>query len=528
MTKELKLWQFNLIYSLLTIAIYNPNLSEVAQNINPSWTFTAAIYLLAFAALNIILSILFCTPKISKTIGIILLLCNSIALYFMNTYHVLIDRIMILNIMHTNIYETKDLLHWKLFAYLILLGILPAYIIGKIKIRQENIRQEIKIRLFTILGSLLIAGAIILPNQAASKQIYKGHKELRYALIPSNYIGGIGGIIKMYKEVFAPYKMIAEDAAYTPYWNNGKKNLIVLVIGESARAQNFSLNGYKRDTNAPLKPYLKDIINYPEFYACGTSTAVSVPCMLSKDAQKQFKAGSEMYTANITDILQNNGYHSLWRDNNTSCVDNCRFIETEASCKGQFCLDDVLLSNLEEKIRQINNNAFIILHQRGSHGPDYYTRFPQEETPPYVPICTTTDLKNCNRQELINAYDNSIYQTSVFLKDTINILEKLTNEYNPIMIYSSDHGESLGENNIYLHGTPYEQAPKEQKHIPTMIWLPKSTADALKIDPQCLRKSSQKYHSHDNIFHTILGLSGITTRLYQSELDIFSACQKKH
>ena len=179
MTKELKLWQFNLIYSLLTIAIYNPNLSEVAQNINPSWTFTAAIYLLAFAALNIILSILFCTPKISKTIGIILLLCNSIALYFMNTYHVLIDRIMILNIMHTNIYETKDLLHWKLFAYLILLGILPAYIIGKIKIRQENIRQEIKIRLFTILGSLLIAGAIILPNQAASKQIYKGHKELR-------------------------------------------------------------------------------------------------------------------------------------------------------------------------------------------------------------------------------------------------------------------------------------------------------------------------------------------------------------
>ena len=526
MNLKIKSNQFNLLYSLLTILIYNPTLYRVAWSIIPSWGFVIAIYLLAFCALNIILSILFVTPKTSKVIGIFLCLGNTVALYFMNTYHILIDRVMMLNVIHTNVYEAGDLLHWKLFAYIISLGILPSWLIHKTKIEYSPLKSEIKRRISIIGMSLAIAAIIILPNIQKSHQIYKGHKELRYALVPSNYIGAGIGILKMYKEVFAPYQMIAEDAKFTPYWNNHKKMLIVLVIGESARAKNFSLNGYERDTNAPLTPYLKDIINYPDFYACGTSTAISVSCMLSKDSQKDFKAGSELNTANIADVLQNNGYHSLWRDNNTSCMDNCRFIETEAPCNGKFCLDDVLLKNFKDKIRSINQNAFVILHQRGSHGPDYYTRFPQDSTPPYQPICTNVELKECDTQALINAYDNSIYETSNFLKDTIEDLKSLSDEYNTVLIFSSDHGESLGENGIYLHGYPYHQAPKEQKHIPTLIWMPKDTAKALKIDMSCLKREAKKRHSHDNIFHSILGLSGISTQEYNKELDIFANCRQ--
>lgn len=526
MNFKLKSEQFNLLYSLLTILIYNQNLYNVAKSILPSWTFVISVYVLAFCTLNIILSILFITPKTGKIIGIILCLCNSVALYFMNTYHILIDRVMILNVIHTNVYEAGDLFHWKLLIYVTLLGVLPSWLIYKTKIEYSPVKTEIKKRIYIIAISALIGLGIIIPNAKQSKEIYEGHKELRYVLIPSNYIGASGGILKMYKEVFAPYQMIAQDARFTQYWNNNKKLLIVLVIGESARAQNFSFNGYKRNTNAPLSAYRKDIINYPDFYACGTSTAISVSCMLSKDSQKDFKAGSEMNTANIADVLQNNGYHSLWRDNNTSCVDNCRFIETEASCKGKFCLDNVLLENFTNKIQTINQNAFVILHQRGSHGPDYYTRFPADKTPPYQPICTNVELKDCDSQALINAYDNSIYETSNFLKDTIENLKSLSDEYNTVLLYSSDHGESLGENGIYLHGYPYKQAPIEQTHIPTFIWIPQETAQALKINTACLQKEAKKKHSHDNIFHSILGLSGISTQEYIKELDIFAKCRK--
>ena len=184
------------------------------------------------------------------------------------------------------------------------------------------------------------------------------------------------------------------------------------------------------------------------------------------------------------------------------------------------------MKNFKDKIRSINQNAFVILHQRGSHGPDYYTRFPQDSTPPYQPICTNVELKQCDSQAIINAYDNSIYETSNFLKDTIEDLKSLSDEYNTVLIFSSDHGESLGEGGFYVHGHPYEQAPIEQKHIPTFIWMPKDTAQALKINTTCLKKEAQKRHSHDNIFHSILGLSGISTQEYNKELDIFANCRQ--
>lgn len=523
---SIKFELFNFFYALFTIIAYNFVFFNKIWAIKPDWLFLLSSFIVVTALLNLLVNLLFITPKLAKTLGIILIFCNCFALYFMLTYNVLIDKIMILNVLRTNIYEAEDVLHGNLVYILFCLGLLPAILIYKTKIISSPWRLELKQRVLNILISSSLIALMILPNLRFSQNILINHLELRYTLVPSNYIGASIGIIKMYNEINAPFTDIATDAKLTKYWQNDKKNLIVMIVGETARAANFSLNGYHRPTNAALTPYLKDIAYYSNFYTCGTSTAVAVPCMFSQYGREEFKPGSENTTANLIDVMEKTGYKSLWRDNNTSCQNNCDRIELEVSCTKKNCFDDVLLQNFSQKIRSQNQNMFLILHQRGSHGPDYYNRYPTDWNAPYQPTCKDPSLKSCSPKELINAYDNSIIYSNLFFVKVIKELEQLTDEYNPILIYASDHGESLGENGQYLHGYPYESAPSTQTHIPAFTWIPPSTSKALDLDISCLQKHAAQAYSHDNIFHSILGLAGISTSVYQKKLDIFSTCQK--
>ena len=518
----LKAWQFNLTYALFILLAFNYPFLRRLYEINNSLFMTITGFITVLGLLQLILSLLFATPRLAKIIGIPLILIGSIVFYFMSAYNILIDKVMLLNVIRTDIYEAGDLFRPMLLLFFMLLGILPSYLIYKTRILPENFRS----RLYPALPALLLSALIIAPNFATFKDILRNHKELRYSLIPSNYIGSVIGVGKMYDELIRPFTDIGLDAKAHPYWNNTKKNLFVFVVGETARAANFSLGGYSRDTAAPLRPYLSEIIYYPEFYACGTSTAVSVPCMFSKDGRKDFQPGSELNTANLIDIFSKVGYHGLWRDNNTSCQDNCNRIELEVPCTRKSCLDDVLLTGLEQKIRHINQDTFLILHQRGSHGPDYTGRYPADWQAPYLPACGSADLKSCPPQELINAYDNSVYYGNIFLQKTIDILKSLADEYNTVLVYASDHGESLGEDGLFLHSMPYDTAPDVQKHIPALIWIASQTARDFGLDMQCLRRHAQQYHSHDNLFHSFLGLAGISVSEYNSSLDIFAPCRK--
>lgn len=514
------------LYALLTLALYNGTFFEKLHAVNPGILFLCCGAVIVYAFLCLALNILFFNRRAAKIIGITLLLLNSVALAFMSCYNILIDKVMLLNVIRTNIYEAGDLFQWKLVLIFLGAGALPAYLLYKTDIVFQNGKAEFLARLKHSLLLLAAAGICILPAPQTFKETLKNHYELRYALVPSNYIGAFIGVAKMHKELTRPFTPIATDAQVNKYWKNDKKNLFVFVVGETARAANFSLGGYRRQTNEPLSPYLKEMIYYPEFYACGTSTAVAVPCMFSKDGRREFKTGSELNSGNLTDVMQNNGYHALWRDNNTGCQDNCNRIELEMSCNSKSCTDDVLLKGLGKKINSINRNTFLILHQKGSHGPDYFNRYPSDWQAPYQPVCTDAGLKSCKQQELVNAYDNSIYYTGLFLKNLFNELKKFEKDYNIAVIYASDHGESLGEDGRYLHAYPYDSAPDEQKHIPAIVWMPPSTARALGIDMNCLKKNAKKYHSHDNLFHSFLGLAGISTRDYKPELDIFRPCRK--
>ncbi len=513
--------KFNLLYGLLTLILYNGVFFKHAADFRSDILFMSGLFvslwLILFAACGILFH-----GRLRKPLAITLVISNALAFYFMFLYNAALDKIMFLNVLRTDAAEVKDLLNPRFFLIFIGMGLLPAWLIAKTHINSSSLKQQI----MSVVSALFLASLIILSNFSTTRQFLDSNRNLRYYLAPSGYIGSIISVIKIKAKPRPELIKIGEDAHTQKYWKNDKKNLIIFVVGETARAANFSLRGYHRPTNEPLTPYLKDIIYYSDTTACGTSTAVAVPCLFSKDSRTNFKTGSEVYTENLLDVMEKGGYKVLWRENNTGCQNVCDRVELEDPCTtGKFCLDEVMLQNFDARMQEFGKNAMIVLHQRGSHGPAYSEHYPKAAER-YTPICEQKDFPSCSQESLINVYDNSIYYTSMFLAQTIEELQKLSDKYNTVMIYISDHGESLGENGMFLHAAPYDTAPKEQIDIPFLVWISDSFAHDFGIDKACLQKQARKPHSQDNIFHSLLGLSGIKTSVYDKKLDIFANCRK--
>lgn len=161
---------------------------------------------------------------------------------------------------------------------------------------------------------------------------------------------------------------------------------------------------------------------------------------------------------------------------------------------------------------------------KGSHGPSYFKRYPLAFER-FSPVCDNNQLDRCDRQSIVNAYDNSLSYTDYVLGQTIDLLKRNSQRFDTGMLYVSDHGESLGENGLYLHGLPYAMAPREQTHIPMLLWLSDGLARSAALDAGCLRQQSGRTLSHDNLFHSMLGLMKVQTSAYRADLDLFRACQ---
>ena len=512
-----------ILFMLYNLLAFNYVFFEKIYSLS-SPVFTLSTFLTIWILGTLACMILF-HGKTVKPFSYTFLLINSSVFYFVKNYHVAIDEEMLRNALETNVAETLDLLNWTWFCYILLLGLIPCLII-----RQLTFKRKCK-WYFYLLFPLACVGAviaIIAPNFQTVAPFVRTNKHSKYLLIPVNYIGAIISYTKHYYRENHAFKQIATDAVFNKYWQNNKQNLIIFVAGETARADKFSLNGYERDTNAPLKNYRDNIINYPNTTSCGTSTAVSLPCMFSKDSRKDYSGGMA-YTENLLDILQRSGYNVTWAENNSDCKGLCERIKTVNPCKHtpqkKECSDEVLVPEIAENMPENTQNTFIVLHQIGSHGPKYFKRYPKDYEV-YKPVCNTEKINECTQEELINTYDNTIYYTSQNIADIISEAQKYRNDYNVVVIYVSDHGESLGENGVYLHSAPYIIAPNEQKQVPFLIWAEKETWDALNLDKDCLINEAKNPVSHDNIFHSILDLCGIKTKEYKQELDLFAKCRK--
>lgn len=482
------------------------------------------VFLVSLAVLLCILIVLLLVPftfkRTTKPILIFLLLLSSFTSYFMDSYGVVIDPSMIQNIVQTNRDESLDLLSFKLLLYILFLGVLPSVWIYKMAIKNESLKTTLFSKLKVVIVSLLMMAALVLVFGKFYTSFFREHKPLRYYANPIYSIYSLGEYIhKNFKSGAGAVQVIGADA-HIPTTDTDRE-LIILVVGEAARADRFSLNGYTKETNPLLKK--EDIINFSNMYSCGTSTAVSTPCMFSIFGREGYSDSKAHTTENLLDVLQHAGTHVLWRDNNSDSkgvalnvrYENFKTAKNNPVCDAE-CRDEGMLSGLQEYIAaQKSGDVLIVLHQMGNHGPAYYKRYPASFER-FKPVCKTNELENCTREQISNSYDNAILYTDYFLSKVIGLLKNNSADFETAMVYMSDHGESLGENGLYLHGLPYFVAPDTQKHIAAVMWF----GEGFKIDKNALRAKSAKTYSHDHLFHTILGLMEIDTTVYDKTKDI--------
>ena len=472
-------------------------------------------------AINVVLLEVLTWGRGTKPVLIAIVLTSSFVAYFMDSYNAVIDTHMIDNILQTNMNESADLFSVMLVVYSVLLGVLPSWLIYKTPLRYTNLKST----LFSKAKVLVVAlGAIVIMLLMFSKvytSFFREHKPLRYYANPGYYLYSIGHYLgKTFSHSYTGLQIIGQDAAIPK--TDVDRELVILVVGEAARWDHFSLNGYARETNPLLKK--EDIINFSQFSSCGTETAVSVPCMFSSLTRDNYDGEKANHIENVLDVLGHAGVNVLWRDNNSDSKGVAARVQYQdfkdpknnSMCEEGECRDEGMLVGLDDYIKaHPKGDIVIVLHQMGNHGPAYSKRYPKAYEK-FTPVCKSAQLEQCTQAEITNAYDNAILYTDAFLSKTINFLKKHDDGFETAMFYVSDHGESLGEKGLYLHGFPYAIAPEAQKHVPAVMWFGKNFA----IDKEGLKRKANLSFSHDYYFHTVLNFYEINSSAYKPELDI--------
>ncbi len=458
---------------------------------------------------------------ILKPVLILLFLITSAASYYMDSYGVVIDYKMINNIFETQSAEVYDLLNFKLFLNLFLLGIVPSYMIYKLKIEYLGFKREFFARVLIFIAILAVVIGNLLLFSRFYTSFFREHKPLRYYVNPTYYIYSFGKYVglKYFKKSYQ-FKHIGLDAKLIK--KEKRPKLLFLVVGESVRWDHLSLNGYDKETNPLLKK--ESVISFDKMYSCGTETATSVPCMFSFLSRSNFNVRKGLSYDNLLDIAKRAGINVLWIDNNSNSKGvalRVAYKSIRGECNGE-CKDEVMLKDLPKFLEETDKDTIVVLHQMGNHGPAYYKRYPKEFEK-FKPVCKSNQLQECTKEEIINAYDNTLLYTDYFLSKTIELLKKESKKFQTALLYVSDHGESLGEGGIYLHAMPYPLAPVYQKRVGAFVWFGSGFED---IDKNCLKKIASKEFSQDYYFSTVLSLMGISTEVYNKNLDIFSQCKR--
>ena len=526
-----------LLVSLAFLLFYNLPLWQRLLAITPGgWQglgMMLAVGLMIAAIFNLALTLL-AFRWLLKPALTLLILAAAGTTYFMTQYGVLMDVGMLRNVMQTNPAEVADLLSPKLAVYLALLGALPVWLLWRTPVRYRPWPRELLSKLLVALACLALLAGVALANYQGLSSLFRNNKELRLQVTPSNLVGAAIGYAKGQAQAASqPLRPIAVDARRAALWQgHARKSLTVLVVGESARAQNFGLNGYARETNPRLKAE-EGLINFSNVHSCGTETAVSVPCMFSNLGRADYSDARARTQEGLLDVLQRAGLRVLWRDNQSGCKGTCDRVAFQdlseskdpALCAGGECHDEILLRDLQAFIDGLQQDTVLVLHQMGSHGPAYYRRStPEFQT--FSPTCNSNQIQDCSHEQLVNTYDNSILYTDAMLDATIKLLQQYDDRFNTALVYLSDHGESLGENGMYLHGTPYVFAPSQQTHVPFLMWMSADYQRNFGVDRQCLNALAEKDDvSQDNLFHTLLGMLNVQSREYQSQLDILQRCR---
>lgn len=523
-----------LLFAVIASVVATVSLNEVfyvklSQRVPDQLGLQVAL-LLVLWLLNLLLMLVTALPKIQKTMFLFFMLCGAAASYFMHTYGVLVDKAMLQNAVETDVAEAKGLLTTGMVLHIGILMALPAWLCHRFPIRQLSLGQGLKQYGAAVLLWFVGLGSVAATSYSDLVPFFRNFRDIKHLALP---IAPVSAAIGLSSQLIAakfptPLSPYGTDATTTPH--SGKPRLVVLVVGETARADHFSLNGYPRLTNPLLQQ--KPVVSFTNVSSCGTATAHSVPCMFSHMGRENYKEKVAKNTENLLDIVKRAGVDVTWLDNNSGCKGVCArvkqqelFLQSSPHCSNGQCHDTLLLEASRAYLQQLtpSGDKLLVLHQLGSHGPEYFRRSTPTQKH-FVPECTDKQLQRCDQQHIVNAYDNSLVATDELLASLIDALAQ-QQDYATALLYLSDHGESLGENGVYLHGMPYFMAPAAQTHIPMIWWMSDDYAQSVDLKAQCLVQNRDKQLSHDNLFHTMLGVFAVNTSVYNAELDAFKSCR---
>ncbi|MCM0613752.1 phosphoethanolamine--lipid A transferase [Marinobacter sediminum] len=535
---EIKPYWMVLISAVALTAFYNfPFYSAIEQYVGFEQPMLMGKLVLLLLLVNHLLISLFSVRFVLKPVLVFLFFSAALSGYFMNAYGVLIDKHMLQNVLETDVNEARGLLSTGLLVHVVLFFVVPVVLLNLIRVKWPVGFKKITHWLAPVAINVVLILVLALTSYEEMASTFRNHRDIKDLVVPVNSVAAMVSLANKAAAAQFPqeYQQVGLDATVSlPVADRSKPNLVVFVLGETARADHFGLNGYERDTTPELSQLARtsggNLINFPRVSSCGTATALSVPCMFSWLGRPDYDEAVAKNSDNFLDVMTRAGIVSTWLDNNSGCKGMCDRIPTirpedTELCQGEYCDDLVLLKGAHEQLDAADNkDHFMVLHQLGSHGPEYFKRSKPDQKR-FLPECESNELQTCDQETIINAYDDSILVTDQLLAETVRMLKSMQSDYNTALVYVSDHGESLGEGGIYLHGIPYMLAPEAQTHVPMVMWLSDGFRIDNRIDAECLKQVASQLLSHDNLFSSMLGLMNVESEAVKPSLNIFESCR---
>lgn len=521
--------------SLLWLALYNFTFWK--QTLDAMWrpslgsaVFLVSLFLLAWC-LQALLLLLMPTRFFMRVWASALFIVASLSSYFTETYGAVMNTDMLRNVLQTDAAEAAALINVGLLRHLLAFGLVPAVLVWMVELPPVT-WQQLRQRIGVAVSALIVCAGTVLASSANYAVYLRAHKPIRFTLAPAAPITSTLSLVTRGRSVKQFALLDPGGAARRITRPQAKPLVLFVVVGETARAASFQLGGYARATTPELA-LERDVAYFNNTTSCGTSTAVSVPCMFSHLGREQFDVDEAGRYTNVLDSLVDAGFDIEWRDNNAGCKGVCARVRTidysthpvPSLCTQAYCYDEVMLQDLSERLRTLTHDTVIVFHPIGSHGPAYAHRYPADFER-FKPACPTNQLQHCSHEDVVNAYDNTIAYTDHILSRQIELLRSAADRVDSILIYASDHGESLGEQGIYLHGMPYRFAPRVQKEVPLLIWISDGYARRTQLSVQCLQSLVDERISHDVLYHTILSAAETRDNVYDPRLDLLAPCRR--
>ena len=498
-----------------------------------TWGFAAALFV-GLLALNFVVLALLCHGRLFKPVLAVLLVVAAGSMHFMQAFGVYLDPSMLRNALRTDMGEARELMSLGFAARLLLQAVLPIALLWGVTLRERRWGRALGLRLLWTVGGLMVLVGTVLAVFQPFASLMRNHKEIRYLITPTNVLWSTGSVVAQdLKGAAKPRQPIGLDAQPGPQMQTRTRpTVLVVVVGETARAANWGLNGYARQTTPELAK-IPALVNFRQVTSCGTNTEVSVPCLFAPVGRRDYDETTIRGSESLLHVLHRAGVGVLWRDNQSGCKGVCEGLPSEevlqqnppGLCADGRCMDEALLVGLDERLAQAKGTQVLVLHQLGNHGPSYFRRYPPAFAQ-FQPACQEDDLHKCSLAEIVSAYDNALRYTDHVLARLIGQLQARAATVDSAVVYVSDHGESLGESNLFLHGLPYAIAPDVQKQVPMVMWFSEGLTRSTGLDTDCLRRRAAQPAAHDHVFHTVLGLADVRTALYAPEWDLLRGCRK--